>query len=184
MSSNDTMNLKEWIRQAETYGLPRWDALPSIPLYMDQVMMFTGESLEIFEHSEKPTLLTSSMINNYVKNGLVEHPVQKKYGKEHLSKLIMTSMLKQVLSIQDIGVLFSGDEDAASLYEAFTAAQDRTLHETAAVIDPEADAASLRAAALQLAAEANARRAVAERILSDLSKAENEPKSGKKASKK
>ena len=146
--------------------------------------MFTGEALEIFEPGEKPTLLTSSMINNYVKNGLVDHPVHKKYGKEHLSKLIMTSMLKQVLSIQDIGVLFSGNEDAKALYEAFTSAQDRTLHETAAAIDPEADAAKLRAAALQLAAEANARRAVAQRILSELAKVENDSTNSKKSSKK
>ncbi|MBP3705466.1 MAG: DUF1836 domain-containing protein, partial [Clostridia bacterium] len=130
--SNNTENLTAWIDQAEKYNLPDWEKLPTIPLYMDQVMMFTGEALELFEHDEKQSLLTSSMINNYVKNGLVEHPVHKKYGKEHLAKLIMTSMLKQVLSIQDISVLFSGEEDAQTLYEAFTETQDAALHETAA----------------------------------------------------
>ena len=82
---------------------------------MDQVMMFTGEALSLFERDEKQSLLTNSMINNYVKSGVVDHPVHKKYSKEHLSKLMMVGLLKQVLSIQDIAVLFSGEMDVLSL---------------------------------------------------------------------
>ena len=150
----------KWLQEAEEFALPDWSALPSIPLYMDQVMMFTGEALSLFERDEKQSLLTNSMINNYVKSGVVDHPVHKKYSKEHLSKLMMVGLLKQVLSIQDIAVLFSGDEDAA---------QSGALHETAAGVRPESDAAVLRAAALKLAAEATARQAVAQRILMALS---------------
>ena len=95
--------------------------------------------------------------------------MHKKYSKEHLSKLMMVGLLKQVLSIQDIAVLFSGDEDAEQLYKDFAAAQSGALHETAADVHPESDAAALRAAALKLAAEATARQAVAQRILMALS---------------
>lgn len=165
----DNRSLLEWAAEAEQHALPAWDALPSIPLYMDQVTMVTGEALALFACGEKQSLLTSSMINNYVKNGLVEHPVHKKYAREHLAKLIMTSLLKQVLSIQDISVLFSGEETAAQLYGDFAAAQDSALHETAALLQPEDDEEKLRALALRLAAEANARRAVSERILAVLS---------------
>ena len=85
-------------------------------------MLFrSGEALALFERDEKQSLLTSSMVNNYVKNGVVEHPVHKKYMREHLVKLMMTSLLKQVLSIQDISVLFSGGETAEQLYAAFAA---------------------------------------------------------------
>jgi hypothetical protein len=66
-------------------------------------------------------------------------------------------------------VLFSGDEDAEQLYKDFAAAQSGALHETAAGVHPESDAAALRAAALKLAAEATARQAVAQRILMALS---------------
>ena len=142
----------KWLQEAEEFALPNWSALPSIPLYMDQVMMFTGEALSLFERDEKQSLLTNSMIN-----------------KEHLSKLMMVGLLKQVLSIQDIAVLFSGDEDAEQLYKDFAAAQSGALHETAAGVHPESDAAALRAAALKLAAEATARQAVAQRILMALS---------------
>ena len=105
----------KWLQVAEEFALPNWSALPSIPLYMDQVMMFTGEALSLFERDEKQILLTNSMINNYVKSGVVDHPVHKKYSKEHLSKLMMVGLLKQVLSIQDIAVLFSGEMDVLSL---------------------------------------------------------------------
>ena len=105
----------KWLQEAEEFALPNWSALPSIPLYMDQVMMFTGEALSLFERDEKQSLLTNSMINNYVKSGVVDHPVHKKYSKEHLSKLMMVGLLKQVLSIQDIAVLFSGEMDVLSL---------------------------------------------------------------------
>ena len=94
----------KWLQEAEEFALPNWSALPSIPLYMDQVMMFTGEALSLFERDEKQSLLTNSMINNYVKSGVVDHPVHKKYSKEHLSKLMMVGLLKQVLSIQDIAL--------------------------------------------------------------------------------
>lgn len=57
----------KWLQEAEEFALPNWSALPSIPLYMDQVMMFTGEALSLFERDEKQSLLTNSMINNYVK---------------------------------------------------------------------------------------------------------------------
>ena len=147
----------KWLQEAEEFALPNWSALPSIPLYMDQVMMFTGEALSLFERDEKQSLLTNSMINNYVKSGVVDHPVHKKYSKEHLSKLMM------------VGLLFSGDEDAEQLYKDFAAAQSGALHETAAGVHPESDAAALRAAALKLAAEATARQAVAQRILMALS---------------
>ena len=160
----DNRSLLEWAAEAEQHALPAWDALPSIPLYMDQVTMVTGEALALFACGEKQSLLTSSMINNYVKNGLVEHPVHKKYAREHLAKLIMTSLLKQVLSIQDISVLFSGEETAEQLY-----GEDSALHETAALLQPEDDEEKLRALALRLAAEANARRAVSEQILAVLS---------------
>lgn len=180
--SKDINGIMEWAELARGYSLPDWEKLPSIPLYMDQIMMFTGEALAPFERDEKQSLLTSSMINNYVKNGLVDHPIHKKYAREHLSKLMMTSMLKQVLSIQDISVLFGGSEDPERLYTAFVTAQDNALHETASLIDPENDEEALRAMALRLAAEANARRAVAERILMGLSD-KKEKKSAEKSKK-
>ncbi len=160
----------DWTEAASNYTLPNWEQLSSIPLYMDQVMLFMSDTFRLFENDGKTPILTNSMVNNYVKNGLVDHPIQKKYSREHLAKLVMVGMLKQVLSIQDISVLFAENKDTTYLYNAFKETQDAALHETLATIDYAENASeSLRAAALRLAAEANARRMVAEKILLELS---------------
>lgn len=88
--------LAEWARQGQEAAPPAWEELPGIPLYMDQVILYLGESLELFQR-EGSSLLTSSMINNYVKTGLIPHPEKKKYTKEHLAGLMAVCMLKQVL---------------------------------------------------------------------------------------
>lgn len=170
--------IREWMDAAAAYALPDWEQMPAIPLYMDQILMLTRDALSPFVRDEKQSLLTSSMINNYVKSGVVEHPVHKKYTREQLAKLIVTSMLKQVLSIQDIAVLLSGDAEAAALYKAFAAAQDTALHETVQQLEAVEGPEALRAEALRLLAEANARRAAAERILAELS-AEQRKEKGK-----
>lgn len=104
-----------WARAGQGEPLPAWDDLPAIPLYMDQVILYLSESLRLFQPEGEPSLLTSSMINNYVKNGLIPHPEKKKYRKEHLAGLIVLCLLKQVLPIPDVKALFSGREmDAAA----------------------------------------------------------------------
>ena len=45
------------------------------------------------------------MINNYVKNNLIEAPVKKLYSKIQLAKLFVICVLKQVYSMQDINTL-------------------------------------------------------------------------------
>lgn len=134
------------------------------PLYMDQVILYLGESLELFQR-EGSSLLTSSMINNYVKTGLIPHPDKKKYTKEHLAGLMAVCMLKQVLPIQDIKTLFSGGMDLHT-YALFRQAHTEALAETCRSLEETcASGADLKQAALLLAAEANAKRAAAQRIL-------------------
>lgn len=176
---NPEENILQWLNGAEHAELPAWASLPSIPLYMDQVMMFTGEALSLYAPENGQNLLTSSMVNNYVKSGLVDHPDHKRYGRMQLAQLVMTGLLKQVLSIQDLAVLFGGPEDTESLYSAFADAQNGALRETVERVRGEMDEDKLRALAMRLAAEANARRAVAERILSALS---TSPEKGEKSS--
>ena len=176
--------LEDWINAAYEYTLPNWEQLSSIPLYMDQVMMFMSEVFDLLENNNKTSILTNSMVNNYVKCGLVEHPIQKKYNREHLAKLVMIGMLKQVLSIQDISILFSENQDSSSLYSEFKEAQDKALHDTLASVDyAEHSSDALRAAALRLAAESNARRMVAERILLGLSTPQPKEHKSKKSQK-
>ena len=60
----------------ENVHLPRWHELPDIELYMDQVITLIEKYLSPLITLEKHTLLTSSMVNNYVKHGLIPAPVK------------------------------------------------------------------------------------------------------------
>ena len=82
------------------YLCPRWDEFPAIELYMDQVLSILENSLSGFSHGERT--ITSSMINNYVKQKIVKPPVKKKYDRVHLSYLYAVSILKPLMSISDI----------------------------------------------------------------------------------
>ncbi len=169
--------LLDWTEAGKTAGLPEWDSLPSIPLYMDQVIFYLKDSLRLFERDEDASLLTSSMINNYVKKEVIPHPEKKKYGKEHLAALTAVCLLKQVLSIQDLKTLLSGQGFGPELYELFREAHTAAVQETCqALAESCRRGDDLRAEALRLAARANAQRAAAERILCEMGKSESDKK--------
>ena len=158
-----------WARAGQGNPLPAWDDLPAIPLYMDQVILYLSESLRLFQPEGEPSLLTSSMINNYVKNGLIPHPEKKKYRKEHLAGLIVLCLLKQVLPIPDVKALFSGRDMDAPTYQLFRQAHNAALQETCRALENTCrQEEDLQQAALLLAVEAAARRSAAQRVLREL----------------
>ena len=91
--------LKEQLARRRPDG---WDGLPDIPLYMDQVVGYL--SRQMIPTGDSDTL-TSAMINNYIKDGLVERANGKKYGQEHLAYLTAIAALKQVMSVREMKVL-------------------------------------------------------------------------------
>ena len=95
------------------FHIPRWNELPNIDLYLDQVVNLINSTLSpyIFLNNDKKKeniqVLTKTMINNYVKNNLIEAPEKKLYSKIQLAKLFVICILKQVYSMQDISTLIS-----------------------------------------------------------------------------
>ena len=90
------------------FHIPRWEELPNIDLYMDQVVSFIEESLTNifpFKDNKEDKFITKTMINNYVKQGILNPPINKKYNRTHLARLIVICILKQVYSINDIDSL-------------------------------------------------------------------------------
>ena len=83
------MDYKEFFeRQKYECRLPRWDELPDIELYMDQVITLMGKYFGWLSPQDE-SVLTSSMINNYVKIGIIPAPIKKKYSRTHLFRLII-----------------------------------------------------------------------------------------------
>lgn len=104
---NIKLNVSEEI---ENFHLPRWNELPNVDLYLDQVVCLLENYLSdyIKEDNEKnDKFITKSMINNYVKHNVIKPPINKKYNKEHLAYLFVIFILKQVYSIDDIKKLIS-----------------------------------------------------------------------------
>lgn len=97
----------------DKFHIPRWNELPNVDLYLDQVVNFINSTLSpyIFLNNDKKDeniqILTKTMINNYVKNNLIEAPEKKLYSKIQLAKLFAICILKQVYSMQDIKTLIS-----------------------------------------------------------------------------
>ncbi|MGX7264083.1 DUF1836 domain-containing protein [Enterococcus crotali] len=103
-------SLQVWGKELVDVHLPRWHELPELELYMDQVITLVERYLSPVILKEKHTLLTSSMVNNYVKLGLIPAPKKKRYNQKHLAFLIAITLLKQVLTIPEIkqGILYQG----------------------------------------------------------------------------
>ncbi len=168
-------NTAQWAEAAAAQPLPEWEALPGIPLYMDQVVLYLSEQLRAFQREGGQPLLTSSMVNNYVKTGAIPRPEKKKYDRRHLGELIALCMLKQVLPLQDIKTLLGGDAPVEELYGLFCEVHRAALEEVRGELEKSRkEQADPRREALRLAAEANARRAAAEHILAGLEGAEKE----------
>ena len=88
------------------FHIPRWNELPNIDLYMDQVLNYIENCLNDYIKSDEK-FITKTMINNYVKQGILEAPVNKKYNKIHIAKLFVICILKQVYSISEIKELIT-----------------------------------------------------------------------------
>ena len=152
-----------------------WEQLPDIALYMDQIISFMPRQLIHFDEGEA---LTSAMVNNYIKDGLVPRAEGKRYGPIHLGYLTAVCALKKVLSVRDTGVLLAEgqkrEKRPEELYAYFCHALDRALADTAAALDESAGEKDLARMALDLALRSYADQLACQRILEILRPREGE----------
>ncbi len=89
------------------FRFPRWNELPEIDLYMDQVVGYLGGKLAVFSDEDADNAITSTMINNYVKQKVIPAPVKKRYDRTCVASMIVLFCAKQVLSIGMTGQLLA-----------------------------------------------------------------------------
>ena len=77
-------------------SLPHWNELPDIDLYVDQVISLMNKYFSFF-YEKGVVIINHSMINNYVKLGIIPAPKKKKYSRVHLAYLIIICALKTSL---------------------------------------------------------------------------------------
>lgn len=102
---------------------PAWEDFPDIELYMDQVISVLERYLTPYFEEEK--CITSTMINNYVKQKLLSPPRNKRYGRAQLARLFMIGILKSFMQLSDLCTLLdhlAKAEGEQALYNRFSEA--------------------------------------------------------------
>ncbi len=95
-------NLRQFKNNIMELRLPRWEEIPDLGLYCDQVLSIVEDALGFADISYNTRIITKSMINNYVKLEMIPRPIKRKYYQEHLAYLIVITILKQILSITEV----------------------------------------------------------------------------------
>ena len=113
------------------FHCPRYEDFPDIGLYMEQLIEFLNSNLEIFKTEDGKKIITSTMVNNYVKQKIIVPPVNKKYSRNQLVFLFVVGMLKQILSISEISETIKKALEIYPLavaYNFFCVEMEKALH--------------------------------------------------------
>lgn len=167
-------SIKLWLDEMEQYELAKYERLPDIDLYMDQMMTYLERHLEPFAISTLDKQITPSMINNYVKSDTIPNPTSKRYNKEHIALIFEICLLKKALNISDIKQIIDTtylNTDFKETYNDFANKSDLKLHSICKEANQKLenidtnDHAQLINLALDLSLSANVYVSVAKRIL-------------------
>ena len=157
--------LKQLKEKLERERPVAWEELPDIALYMDQVISYMPRQLINFKEEEQ---LTSAMVNNYIKDGLVPRADGKRYGPVHLGYLTAVCAMKKVLSVKDMRAMLDSVPDSKeprAIYNYFGRALDTALSEAAANLDENIPEEELPQLALSLGLRSYANQLACARVL-------------------
>lgn len=126
-SEDDLRFLGERMRSVH---ISRIREMPRIELYLDQLLTLVSQELE-FMQVPGETLVTGSMVNNYVKQGVIPAPRKKRYTRRHVASLLFVCALKRVFSISQVSqlaaLIWSSELDLEALYDSSCAALEAAL---------------------------------------------------------
>lgn len=163
-----------------------WEAFPDLGLYMDQIISYMPRQLIHFDEGES---LTSAMVNNYIKDGMLPRAEGKRYHRTHLAYLTAICALKQVLSVKDASRLIGAGagipgKDTEALYAHFCRELDAALNETAESLTEDVGEEELPKLALALALRSYADKLACQRVLEILQSRQPQPEKAKEKAKK
>lgn len=170
------MKLKEYMK---TERPENWESIPDIDLYMDQVINYM-ERQHIGLAASDDENLTAAMINNYIKKNLLPRAKGKKYGREHIVYLTAICLLKQILSIDEIGEMMSAEMDERNVmefYDHYLWVLDTELVKAADALPDTKSEKELMDIAMEYAVSAYANKFACKRILALLNQGDGIRKS-------
>lgn len=110
--------------------LPRWEDLPSGPMTNRELVGHVRKYLTPLFTSEN--FITTTRIQNYVKWGVLTPPNGRRYDRDHLAEAMILSILKGVLTTEEIArgirlqLLLLSTQKA---YDAFCGAFEEAKHQ-------------------------------------------------------
>ncbi|NLC96549.1 MAG: DUF1836 domain-containing protein [Erysipelotrichaceae bacterium] len=150
---------EKWTDEMIDFHLPRWDELPDVDLYKDQIITLVERYLSPL-NIKTDTLITPSIINNYVKLNVVPKPNKKKqYSRVHLAYFIVVSALKQIMNINDVkfGIEYETslhtEEEA---YNRFADALEKSLSEICTRLNKKEEVSYLKDTDIGMSLSCNA----------------------------
>lgn len=151
----------------------KWDNIPDIDLYMDQVLNYMARQHVGLGLDET---LTAAMINNYMKKDLLPRAKGKKYDRQHIAYLTAICLLKQVLSVTETGQMLGDqisertEEEIKNFYEKYTAMMNEEFLSVSKQINEIFKDESPEDLALRLAISSYAQKLACQQILKNLDK--------------
>ncbi|MBP0990841.1 MAG: DUF1836 domain-containing protein [Oscillospiraceae bacterium] len=161
--------------QLQTVRLPRWEELPDLELYMDQVLSLIRKYLLPYPGFDDNGL-TASMVNNYVKAGILPAPVKKRYNRRHLSRLLIICLLKSSLSIADVRrlTLSLSSTEEPMIYDRFCELAEQSAQEVVSAMQKDNAGENVTESILRSALRSQTEQSVARTICAQLpDRAEN-----------
>lgn len=183
---NTEQSLFEFENDLKSFRMMRYDEIPDIDLYMEQVVAFVNRNLSVFSREDEEYQITPSMINNYVKYGIIPPPDKKKYKRRHIAYIYAVYFLKQVLTMNEIKDIIryqikcSGEKKA---YEFFCNEIERALKNCCRCVVAEPEEFSVDDYSMKYSAIAIANKLYARKII-ELQREPDEDSEDKKAEKK
>ncbi len=162
--------LREFKDKMATVRPEDWNNIPDIDLYMDQVISYMQRQHLGLDLDGDETL-TSAMINNYIKNGLLPRAKGKRYDREHIGYLTAICLLKQVLTVNETGILLNKEMENQGIeefYEGYKELIGNVYEIVAESIDCEAGEEELVQQALRMAVSGYAQILACKKILQEI----------------
>lgn len=116
--------IQHFIDEIKAYDSIRLEEIPEYRLYISQIEEFFDKKLgKGIGDDEERKIMSKTMIQNYIKDGLLMPPEGKSYNRNHMILLALIYNLKSILAIKDIKKVLSpilavvDDEDNISSIE-------------------------------------------------------------------
>ncbi len=113
-------SIREFVEQLKSCDSIPLDEMPEYRLFISQIEEFFDKKLgRNAEDDEERKTISKTMIQNYIKDGLIMPPEGKSYNRSHIILLAIIYNLKSILTIRDIKklllpILEMADDDSKS----------------------------------------------------------------------